>query len=152
MCPSPANEVGPAVVGGRPPPGEPKASPKNSVCSVGGGLLLPGTVGVPGRREAAPSHSAPTLRREPCRTAPYFSFGEGSSRFEAGIGLALMAGGIDNVEGFEDEGFSGATGTAALGYRYQRPGGGFVFRVGLTPLFGPGGILPWGGLSLGYSF
>jgi hypothetical protein len=81
-----------------------------------------------------------------------YLFGRGNSHFEAGIGITLMSGAVENVEEIEEEGFSGAVGTATLGYRYQRPGGGFVFRAGLTPFFGGGGILPWFGLSFGYGF
>ena len=74
--------------------------------------------------------------------------------FEAGIGL-LIAGG-ERVEladfGDDDESFSTAVGTATIGYRYQRPGGGFVFRAGLTPLFDFETLLPWLGVSFGRSF
>ncbi|NLO70604.1 MAG: hypothetical protein GX102_06630 [Porphyromonadaceae bacterium] len=38
-----------------------------------------------------------------------------------------------------------------LGYRYQPRNGGFLFRIGATPFITPGGILPWGGLSFGFS-
>jgi hypothetical protein len=81
-----------------------------------------------------------------------YLWGEGNSRFETGAGLLLVSGGVENVEGFEDEGFSGAVGTATLGYRYQRPAGGFVFRAGVTPVFSLYGIAPWFGISFGYSF
>ena len=81
-----------------------------------------------------------------------YLFGEGNSHFETGVGVMLAAGGVVNVEGFENESFSGAVGTATLGYRYQRHGGGFVFRAGLTPLFDTSGIAPWFGLSFGYGF
>lgn len=56
-----------------------------------------------------------------------------------------------------------------VGYRYQPTTSGLIFRVGLTPLIGivaaeapdvsrlilrvgPLGIVPWGGLSLGWSW
>jgi hypothetical protein len=81
-----------------------------------------------------------------------YLFGGGSSHLETGIGVMLAAGAVDEVEGFEDESFSGAIGTATVGYRYQRPGGGFVFRAGVTPFFDTSGIAPWIGLSLGYGF
>ena len=81
-----------------------------------------------------------------------YLFGRGNSHFEAGVGITLMTGAVENVEEIEDEGFSGAVGTATLGYRYQRPDGGFIFRAGLTPFFGRGGIVPWFGLSFGYGF
>lgn len=42
----------------------------------------------------------------------------------------------------------------SVGYRYQRPGGGFLFRAAFTPFvrINSGDVLPWGGLSFGYSF
>lgn len=38
------------------------------------------------------------------------------------------------------------------GYRYQSSKSGFLFRAGLTPVLAGTDILPWGGLSFGYSF
>ena len=38
---------------------------------------------------------------------------------------------------------------ARLGYRYQPLAGGFLFRVGVTPLFKDGKGYPWGGISVG---
>lgn len=78
--------------------------------------------------------------------------GEGNSHFEAGAGILLINGAVDNVGTAEDEGFSGSVGTATLGYRYQRPGGGFIFRIGVTPFFGLSGGAPWAGISFGYGF
>jgi len=43
-------------------------------------------------------------------------------------------------------------GTATLGYRAQPPNGGFVFRIGLTPLFTFKEAQLWGGLSVGFAF
>ncbi|MBN1611460.1 MAG: hypothetical protein JW940_32805 [Polyangiaceae bacterium] len=40
----------------------------------------------------------------------------------------------------------------SLGYRYQRPDGGFLFRATLTPFFRANSleyVLPWGGVSFG---
>lgn len=81
-----------------------------------------------------------------------YLFGRGNHHLETGIGATLLAGAIEDLEDEVDESFSGAVGTATLGYRYQRPGGGFVFRAGVTPFFGAGGIAPWFGVSFGYSF
>ena len=39
-----------------------------------------------------------------------------------------------------------------VGYRYQPRKGGFLFRVGFTPLLFDMDIFPWGGISLGYTF
>ena len=43
----------------------------------------------------------------------------------------------------------------SLGMRYQPMKGGLFFRAAITPLFGlnlPISVLPWAGLSLGYTF
>lgn len=76
--------------------------------------------------------------------------GEGNHKLELGIGpmLILVSGDIEDTGGIDGAGV-GVTGT--VGYRYQRPDGGINFRIGLTPLFTPS-FLPWGGLSLGYTF
>lgn len=42
--------------------------------------------------------------------------------------------------------------TALIGYRYVPRGGGFTYRAGFTPLISTAGVLPWGGLSVGYLF
>lgn len=46
----------------------------------------------------------------------------------------------------------GIAGAGVVGYRYSPADGGFVFRAGFTPLVGKGGVLPWGGVSLGGTF
>lgn len=63
--------------------------------------------------------------------------GQGNNHFEAGVGVLLG---------------SAELGTATLGYRYQRPDGGFVFRAGFTPVFNREFFLPWFGISVGRSF
>ena len=75
--------------------------------------------------------------------------------FETGIGLLIAGGERLEFTGLGDEGdetFSTAAGTATIGYRYQRPGGGFIFRVGLTPVFDSRNVLPWLGVSFGGNF
>lgn len=42
--------------------------------------------------------------------------------------------------------------TSTLGYRYQSPTGGILFRLGITPFMLGGDLSVWGGLSLGYAF
>ena len=66
--------------------------------------------------------------------------------FVTGTGTGTLAG--NNVSG------SLVGGTATLGYRYQSYDGGFVFRVGFTPIYlqQPIGFRPLGGISLGYAF
>ena len=84
-----------------------------------------------------------------------YLWGDGNSHFETGIGLAVATANFDFEGGFDlDESGSttGVYGTGVLGYRYQRPGGGFLFRVGLTPVFTTNDFAPWFGLSFGYAF
>jgi hypothetical protein len=54
--------------------------------------------------------------------------------------------GVDNLSSF------GIGGTATIGYRFQKEEGGFLFRIGFTPLFGISGLIPSGGLSFGIGF
>jgi len=44
--------------------------------------------------------------------------------------------------------------TGRVGYRYQKPNGRFIFRIGFTPLYELDGneLHPSGGLSFGYGF
>jgi hypothetical protein len=74
-------------------------------------------------------------------------------KLELGAGLVFAS--VSNTSSFgfkSDSGGSNIVGTATIGYRYQKPDGGFLFRIGFTPLFGSGGFEPWGGISLGFSF
>lgn len=82
--------------------------------------------------------------------------GAGSHRFEWGGGITLGR----RSETFGSEG-TFATLTGVAGYRYQQPGGGFLFRATFTPLFGfaggdssypDDGVTPSIGLSFGYSW
>jgi hypothetical protein len=63
----------------------------------------------------------------------------GSHWAEAGVGLLIGAG---------EDGFA----TATLGYRYQGPADGGVFRAALTPLLSRSGVAMWLGISLGVAF
>jgi hypothetical protein len=82
----------------------------------------------------------------------YLTGARSNHHFEAGAGVTLLTASAEDLDDFEEAGFDGIAGTATLGYRYQRPQGGFVFRSGLTPFFGAGGVLVSAGVSLGYSF
>ena len=79
--------------------------------------------------------------------------GSGSSRLEIGAGLTLgsAGGNIDAAGGDFDEGGLAAF-TSTIGYRLQPTDGGFLFRIGFTPIFTANGFLPWAGLSLGGTF
>ena len=47
---------------------------------------------------------------------------------------------------------SEVAGTGTVGYRYQPPDGGLMFRLGLTPFFAAPGVVPNLGFSVGYAF
>ena len=80
----------------------------------------------------------------------YYHFGGKRFRFETGGGFTI---------GFTgDEGLAGMFLHGVVGYRYQVKKG-LIFRGGFTPLIGipftdegSFAFLPWGGVSLGYSF
>ena len=98
-------------------------------------------------------------------TASYLGVSSGNHALELGGGITIW-----NVSGTASgSGWAGAAngfipiGTAIVGYRYQPRDGGFNFRVGASPLFGKGlglnannpsafGVLPWGYISLGWTF
>ncbi len=47
---------------------------------------------------------------------------------------------------------SGGYFTGRLGYRYQKPNGHLIIRIGFTPIFRNYNFYPIGGLAIGYSF
>jgi hypothetical protein len=76
-----------------------------------------------------------------------FLLGKNGRYFEVGGGATYVSGSTDN---FDTSG-SGIIGTISFMYRRQPQDGGFMWKIGLTPLFGNGGFLPyWGGVGLGY--
>jgi len=96
-------------------------------------------------------------------TASYLGVGSAKHILELGGGADIVyATGSASGVGVSTSGSGvGAAGTVLIGYRLQPPNGGFNFRVGLSPMFGPGfnlsgstsfGVLPWGYLSLGGTF
>jgi hypothetical protein len=92
-------------------------------------------------------------------TASYLGIGSENNMLELGGGGMIM-----NFKGDgllkSDEGsgrVGGSTTTFAMtgiaGYRHQPSDGGFVFRVGASPVVTFGyGVIPWGYLSLGAAF
>lgn len=80
----------------------------------------------------------------------YVSHPAGRHHFEAGAGFTYITGDAQDLFGEDDESISNFVGTATIGYRYQKPGRGLVFRAGFTPVFDESEAFPWGGLSLGY--
>lgn len=81
----------------------------------------------------------------------YLTHPAGNHHFEAGAGATWITGDSQDLyDNDDDEELSNLVGTLTIGYRYQKPARGFVFRAGFTPVFDTGGVLPWGGVSFGY--
>lgn len=77
--------------------------------------------------------------------------------FELGAGATIVSiknKSTDNIYvDNSDEIFNGTFGHLYLGYRLQPKDGGFLFRAGITPVFGKGFFIPyWAGVSFGYAF
>ena len=85
-------------------------------------------------------------------TVSWLSHPERNHHFETGGGLTLAAGDRQDLweDSDDEEKFSNLFVTGIVGYRYQKPAGGFQFRAVVTPVAGDGDILPWAGLSFGY--
>jgi hypothetical protein len=78
---------------------------------------------------------------------------------EFGIGTQIASYQIRSVQTATDTGFvrkKEALGNMTLGYRFQSPKGGFMFRAFYSPFFYQDGIYfryeHWAGLSIGYAF
>ena len=83
-----------------------------------------------------------------------YLLGNGNSRLEIGGGLAIAGVNSDATIDNEtiDEVGRGVGFTGTIGYRLQPRDGGFLFRIGFTPIVAPGAFIPWAGLSLGATF
>lgn len=82
-----------------------------------------------------------------------YVFGKGVSphTFEAGAGLTYVGQKLD-IMNYYDEKESQLFGTFAFMYRRQPMDGGFMWRIGFTPLVAKGYIQPFGAVAVGYSF
>ena len=71
--------------------------------------------------------------------------------FEAGLGYSVE---LYNFSNFQDK--SDYAIFMRMGYRYQKPDGGFLFRIGFTPTLRnsifSSQLFPWAGISVGGSF
>lgn len=80
-----------------------------------------------------------------------YLLGKNGKYLELGLGATY-----GNAELFKSESGSGWIGTMCFGYRLQPVDSGFLFRIGLTPVFsteGGGYFVPYfGGISVGYTF
>jgi len=86
-----------------------------------------------------------------------YLWGDGDHHLETGIGAVLGAARYDGVGTIFGENISVKykffpLGTATVGYRYQPREGGFLFKLGVTPIFNETRFMPTGGMSFGYAF
>src|SRR5688500_12339936 len=65
-----------------------------------------------------------------------------SSHLELGFGIITTL----NGEG------TGPVPSATLGYRYQEPAEGFLFRIAFTPFWTSDGLIPWAAIGMGGRF
>jgi hypothetical protein len=71
--------------------------------------------------------------------------------FEVGAGVTVTGKKIE-VFDFYDDKRSSIFGTASFMYRRQPIDGGFMWRIGFTPIIAKGYIQAFGGVAVGYSF
>ncbi len=82
----------------------------------------------------------------------YLTNPRSSRHFEVGAGVTIATGDQQDLWGEGNRHFSNLVGTLTLGYRYQKPGRGFLFRAGFTPIFDQHDFIPWAGGSFGYAW
>jgi hypothetical protein len=82
-----------------------------------------------------------------------YIFGKGVSphTFEVGAGFTYVGRKVDIME-YYDEKESQLFGTFAFMYRRQPMDGGFMWRIGFSPLVAKGFIQPFAAVAVGYSF
>jgi hypothetical protein len=90
--------------------------------------------------------------------AEFTGLRSGNHAFEisAGVSINHLSGTASTFDAFSSGSGTLVAATAFLGYRYQNPAGGMLFRAGFTPLYfigaDSGAFLPWAGISFGYGF
>jgi hypothetical protein len=82
---------------------------------------------------------------------------QGSGHIEFGLGVNILTAYSNPQPGSflnKDLSHSDFNLISVIGYRYEQPGGGFVFRVDVTPMydFGARKLVSMGGFSLGWSW
>ncbi|HEY2323268.1 MAG TPA: hypothetical protein VGJ82_10455 [Thermoanaerobaculia bacterium] len=87
-------------------------------------------------------------------TASWVTRPASNHHLELGGGVTIAAGDRQDLYGDVGSGgkFSTLLATGIIGYRYQKPQGGFQFRAAFTPVVGSGVAAPWAGISFGYAW
>ena len=84
--------------------------------------------------------------------ASYISHPVSNHHFEAGGGVLIAFGDTDDFDSRDGESNTNIAVTGLLGYRYQKPERGFMFRAGFTPIHYDEDITPIAGVSFGYNW
>ena len=90
--------------------------------------------------------------------AEYTGLRSGSHALELGAGVTIhhLSGTASTFDAFASGSGTLLAISPSVGYRYQNPGGGMIFRATFSPMIFPsassGSFLPWFGLSVGYGF
>jgi len=78
-----------------------------------------------------------------------YLLGKDGKYLEVGAGITYVAGSTNFGDGLDD----GVIGTMSFQYRKQPVDGGFMWKIGFTPVLAEGTFIPWWpGLSIGYSW
>lgn len=88
-------------------------------------------------------------------TASWVNRPASNHHLELGGGVTIATGDRQDLYGDVESGgtkFSKLLATGIVGYRYQKPQGGFQFRAVFTPVVGSGVHGPWAGVSFGYAW
>lgn len=82
-----------------------------------------------------------------------YGIGGEANYLELGAGTTFLNSTGDNTgKTFIFDRVTGFIATATIGYRYQPQHKGFNFRIGFVPILYNQGVIPAGGVSIGYSF
>ena len=89
-------------------------------------------------------------------TVPFqlnYLIGEHNFMFEVGGGTTFMnSKGVNTGKTWEFDNITGFVATGTIGFRYQPESKGLTFKAGFVPILYDEGIIPAGGLSIGYTF
>lgn len=89
-------------------------------------------------------------------TVPFqinYLMGEHSSMLEIGGGTTFLSSRGDNKgKTWEFDKITGFVATGSIGYRYQPEHKGLSFRIAFVPILYDEGLIPAGGISIGYTF
>jgi len=82
-----------------------------------------------------------------------YLLGKEGKYFEIGGGITYITGSVDVGSFGDDSSGSTVAGTFSFMYRKQPIDGGFMWKVGFTPILAEGSFVPWWpGIAIGYTW